>query len=549
MIITAREGRSRVASAMRLRQSRSRIPRSEKALTIYTVVLVALIYGTPALIASRDGWGAGADSPASLAIAGLALSVAFFVAGRSRGPSAFSVADIDLLLAGPAPRTSFARWRPVVFTIVFASVGALIGAIVLAPVQPPDPGAGAAIVGGALGGAGLGVGALLAWILGESDRRYGLLALPATALTAWALADPSLAPWAMAALPPLWSAALVDAGLLVPAALVLVVLTSAAFTAQRILLARTRGEYLRRQADRWDRARSAATTLDLRTAAGVLGDRAPRYFRRMPLSRLLHGSGGAPRAPRDEVNPAPRAGVRESATIRGRGPEGRPTDDRCREGAPVVAGAGSTLLRTVFARDLIGGIRRWPDLAVASAFTALGSGILAAAPDTNWSLSAVALVTVGTSRAAGGLRTHAENLGRPNHLDPPTERAAWAHLALPAVVAAIGLLVGLIASAGMWNALAAILVDATALALLIPAAYRFRPPSALMGPINTPAGDMSAVVVVAWWIRTHLFLVATWWLAQLLLPPARLLLLLAALLVALLWARRSFLHERRSVAG
>ncbi|HLU39003.1 MAG TPA: hypothetical protein VK081_06435, partial [Planctomycetota bacterium] len=341
---------------------------------------------------------------------------------------------------------------------------------------------------------------------------FGLLVVPAVALAAWAIADGTVAPWAMVALPPLWCAALVDAGLLVPAALALIVLAAIAFAAQRILLARTRGELLRRRADRWDRARSAATTLDLRTAAGALGDRAPRFFRRLPLSRVLGTSDGA-----------------------------TPTAQ--------AANGGSTLLRAVFARDLVGGIRRWPDLATAALLIALGSGILAAAPHTNWSLAAVALVTVGASRAAGGLRIHAENLGRPNHLDPPLERAAWAHVALPAAVAAIGLLAGLTASAGMWNALAAILVVAAALVLLIPAAYRFRPPDALMGPINTPAGDMSAVVVVAWWIRTHLFLLATWWLAQLLAPPARPLLVLAALLAGILWAHRSFLHERRSVAG
>jgi len=538
MSLSPREGRARIASALRLRQSRSRIPRSERALTVYTVVLVALIYGTPVLIASRDGWGAGAESPVSLVIAGLALSAAFFVAGGSRGPSAFSVADVDLVLAGPAPRTAFARWRPALLTLVFASVGALVGAIVLAPVQPPDPGAGVAIVGGALGGAGLGIGALLAWILGETDRRFGLLVVPAVALAAWAIADGTVAPWAMVALPPLWCAALVDAGLLVPAALALIVLAATAFAAQRILLARTRGELLRRRADRWDRARSAATTLDLRTAAGVLGDRAPRFFRRLPLSRVLGRSDGA----------TPTAQAATDAPARADdAPIGHGAAARIRAGLPQAANGGSTLLRAVFARDLVGGIRRWPDLAAAALLIALGSGILAAAPHTNWSLAAVALVTVGASRAAGGLRIHAENLGRPNHLDPPLERAAWAHVALPAAVAAIGLLAGLTASAGMWNALAAILVVAAALVLLIPAAYRFRPPDALMGPINTPAGDMSAVVVVAWWIRTHLFLLATWWLAQLLAPPARPLLVLAALLAGILWAHRSFLHERRSV--
>lgn len=494
----ARAGRARVASAQRLRQARSRIPRSEKALTVYTVVLVALIYGTPALIASRDGWGAGAGSPVSLVIAGLALSIAFFAAGRSRGPLMFTVADVDLLLASPAPRTASARWRPALLTLVFASVGALVGAIVLAPVQPPDPGAGAAIVEGALGGIGLGVGVLIAWTLGEAGRRYALLCVPGLALAAWAVADPSRAAWAMAGTPPLWGAALASSGHAPFAALVVVALAGIAIVAQRILLVRAPGERLRRQADRWDRARSAATTLDLRTAAGALGDRTPRFFRTMRLSRMLGGSG---------------------------------------------------MLRAVFARDLVGGIRRWPELATGAALVALGSGILAAAPDTNWSLAAVALVTVGTGRAAGGLRAHAENLGRANHLDPPIERAAWAHTALPSAVGAVGLLAGLVVGTDGWAALCAVLVVVNALVLLIPAAYRFRPPEALMGPINTPAGDLSSAVVVAWWIRTHLFLVGTWWLALLLPPPARVVLLAAVLLLAVLWAHRSFVRERTSVAG
>ena len=485
--------RAQAASALRLRAARSATSRGEKALTAYSVIIALLIYGTPALLAARDGWGAAAGSPAALLTAGVVICAAFFVAGGSRGPLAFSRGDVDLLLAGPAPRSAIFAARPVVLALVFATAGALVGAITLTEVVPPAPGAGRAIAEASLAGATLGIGALVAWTLGEVDRRFAWLVAPAAVAAAAAAVGVDAGAAGLWTFPPLWGSALAapsaQAALLACAIVGSIVL-------QRAVLARSRGERLRRQAAVWDRARIAAATLDLRTATGALAD-PPRFLRRARLARV--------RAVRD----------------------------------PILA------------RDLLGAARRWPRTVAALAAATGGCVLVCGAWSTPWSITGAVLASFGASMAASGLRAHAEHLAKPHLLDPPTAHAAWRHAALPAAVLAAALALTAPAAAilgalslGGW--LTALAVAAMAVALQITTAYRFRAPEALQAPVTTPAGDMSLLVIGAWWVRTYLFLAGVVWALGIIADPlGRAIVLACGVVVSALWARGAFRAERR----
>ncbi|MFC8597730.1 hypothetical protein [Isoptericola sp. NPDC057191] len=166
------------------------------------------------------------------------------------------------------------------------------------------------------------------------------------------------------------------------------------------------------------------------------------------------------------------------------------------------------------ARDLLG-LRRRPGALVASLVVGtVGALLVRVGADGGPALAAVA----GAAALYGAARTWADGLHafaaqpQPGALLPGSVRRAVAgHLVVPAVLA---LLVAgaATAAAGADVALPVVLVAGTVLAVRAWVAGATAAPPGLFTPMMTPNGDMSMLVLGAWYLRGWLVVVAVAWL-------------------------------------
>jgi hypothetical protein len=167
------------------------------------------------------------------------------------------------------------------------------------------------------------------------------------------------------------------------------------------------------------------------------------------------------------------------------------------------------LLVTFLVADFIGAARTPGRLALGT--LALIAGAIAltvalASPAPAWILGAAAelLVFAGLGPLTDGMRHAADTTGGPPMYGMSDARLLEYHLAFPLVAMAIVLvgavIVGclILGTAALWPTLAALVMGVLAVLARIGAALKGPLPPALLTPITTPLGDLSAAVRIGW---------------------------------------------------
>ena len=427
---------------------------------VYVAVLSLLIFGTTGLRAAADALTRPDVLPVLLLDRAPQISTALALAGGAtllllgavRGPALLSPFFTATLAASGIPRRRV-LWRPVaraLAALVLAMIvpAALIGAI-LATAGHVGTGA---VIRFVLAAAGTGLLLLVVWLLGQllGDAARRLLAgVLAAAAVAAALLPTGLG--IGGAYPTSEGHAGVWAG--GPLAL-----GALAIGASVPLLDRLRGAVLREQAIRWDSATTAATSMDVAGAAGLL--------------RALPSTGRRLRA----VGPGPLAVLyaRRDAIAWLRSP------DRLATGVLGALAAGAALAGAT----LLTGPPAWFVVLV-------GSLVL-------WSASGAFV---------DGMRHGVHTLGAPRLFGQSAGGQVLLHaiaplLALIVLGAVGGGAVGLLAADGTRAALGAVLLPVVMAPVLVAGRARDAAkgpmPLALSTPMPTAQGDLSVVTMFAW---------------------------------------------------
>lgn len=427
----------------------------------YLVVMIALVVVAPVLRAATltlaDAWpGLGASGANTAGAVVCSVLAACALLGAQRGPASASLPEIDLVLSGPGSRVRLLAPTVLRAFGVAAVLGALGGGVFGIATAPPAAWALAIAVG-----AGLGLCAAAAVLAGQLGR--GVRAALGMALV--------LLGAVVALLPGSWLPALGMAATVIGVA-------GAAFAsgfASRIPL-RT----LRDQAARWEDISMLALSGDPAIAAARLG--APvrvgrrwrwRVPRRAVPAILLRDLRGALRAPaRSLLAVAALTGVGAVLAVA-----------TGRSGSPLGA---------------------LPDAPAALVGAVVGAGLYAA-----------------LGPLCRGLGAAAEGIGGPGLLPLSPGRLLAAHAILPSALAillpvlgamiagaaggsgAAGGTVGASGAGGAAGIAGPILTSVVALAAMVQqlrvlAVLKGPLPQRLLAPIPTPAGDLSALNVLAW---------------------------------------------------
>lgn len=458
----------------------------------YGVVLLALVYGPilwSALVQAAAAVPApdAADGRAALLVAGSALALgvaglAGLAASRAGGPLWTSRAETTFALSGQFRPRDVLRRRALLLTLGAAAVGAFAATAGAAGLA----GGPEAAEPGALLGAGVGA-ALLAQVplaVGAAaqapGRRRAAVGVTVLLLVLGLVAAVGAAtPLALPALAPAPSPA-TRAGVLVGGALVVAVGLTSAWLVVRVL------------PDELDV--DAAAAGQSRTVTAGRG--------------LVGGDSGAA------------ADVLGPRTYRGR---------RARLPRPLLRAA------PLVARDLLG-LRRRP----AAAAAALATGVVGALLVRWGADGGPAVVTVAGALALyAAARTWSDGLHafaaqpQPGALLPGSAgRAVAGHAVVPAVLALVAAAAGT-AGAGAGGVVASLLVVALVLGARVWVAGATAAPPGLFTPMMTPNGDMSMLVLGAWYLRGWLVVASAAWLLQRVGPGATAAVLVLALAAGL----------------
>ncbi|MFB7797200.1 hypothetical protein [Isoptericola sp. NPDC056134] len=458
----------------------------------YGVVLLALVYGPilwSALVQAAAAVPApdAADGRAALLVAGSALALgvaglAGLAASRAGGPLWTSRAETTFALSGQFRPRDVLRRRALLLTLGAAAVGAFAATAGAAGLA----GGPEAAEPGALLGAGVGA-ALLAQVplaVGAAaqapGRRRAAVGVTVLLLVLGLVAAVGAAtPLALPALAPAPSPA-TRAGVLVGGALVVAVGLASAWLVVRVLPDELDVDAAAAGQSRTVTAGRGLVGGDSGAAADVLG---PRAYR-----------GRRARLPR----PLLRA-------------------------APLVA------------RDLLG-LRRRP----AAAAAALATGVVGALLVRWGADGGPAVVTVAGALALyAAARTWSDGLHafaaqpQPGALLPGSAgRAVAGHAVVPAVLALVAAAAGT-AGAGAGGVVASLLVVALVLGARVWVAGATAAPPGLFTPMMTPNGDMSMLVLGAWYLRGWLVVASAAWLLQRVGPGATAAVLVLALAAGL----------------
>lgn len=466
--------RTLVTTRALLRERRLRRSRADLAYAVYLGVMLAIIVAAPAVRAAVLGLaeslperiGPAFSTPITAAIA-CALGLAA-LAGAQTGPARASLPEIDLLHATDLPRRLLLR-RGVIRVFALAAVlgtalaGLLVGAFAVR--GDFDPASAAAL---ALGGAGLGLLAATAMLVGQLGRGPRRLLAGCCGLLALALVLVSVAPgpeWIARLLEWTSIGAVLSGGverLLFPVVVGMLLLVlcllgiAAALWAPRIADRLTR-DTLREQADRWDAVSALAISGELRAASQRVG--APVRVGRHWRWRLPQGLTGLI-VVRDLLGLV-RTPARSLAAFCGAAVSGAIIGAAVRPGAPGWAAA-------------IAGVA-----ALLSAYGAIGP----------W---------------CRGLRAAGESAGSAPLLPLSSGGALARHLIVPGAFA-VGMLTAGAALAATVSgadplpaAAAGLTAAAIAVLLRLSGALKGPLPLGLLAPVPTPAGDLSAVSVLLW---------------------------------------------------
>lgn len=423
---------------------------SDTAYRVYLAVLVAGTLVGPVLHTlvvwlATPGLGtllAREELPALIATGtGLLLWIAL-AAGTVRGPVVMSPFRVHVVAGGPRTRRASLGGRYVRMLLLVLVTGTVLGALPGAALLRLGTGSSAALVEGALTGAGLAGVLGVSWLAGQSLSRRGRR-WTAPSILAGAGAVALLLLRSRSVLPPN------QAGWCVLAVVVAVALALAPH-----LLDRLRGPVLLEQAWRWRSATTAGGAGDLAAAATAYRSRPRRRgpadavgtTRRLPLLFLRRDLVGAARTP-----------VRSMV-------------------AAIVLCLGLGLAAWV-AVGPVGS--SWVGLALAFGLVYLALGV--------WS---------------DGFRHGAEASAAPTLYGVSEQQLLWLHAALPAVlVMTLGTALGLtVVLLGQPLTAGALPVAGAIFCVAVRAfdAARGPMPVLLLTPVPTPLGDLSGVAVALW---------------------------------------------------
>ncbi|NAZ84246.1 hypothetical protein GTR02_20795 [Kineococcus sp. R8] len=205
--------------------------------------------------------------------------------------------------------------------------------------------------------------------------------------------------------------------------------------------------------------------------------------------------------------------------------------------------------RLVPARDLLG-LRRAPARTAVACAAGLGAALLlvTAAPGSAAGVLAAVGLHVATAGWAAGLAAHVENAEGSGLVPDGAARVFARHLLVPGLLTAAVTLAPTTAAVLLGAASPAAATTAASLALLAVAARAWQTsapllPASLLTPVLTPAGDLSGLLVAAWFARGWLLVAGVAALAGpassagAAVPPA--IAVAAAVAVALRTARRA----------
>nr|WP_281065106.1 DUF6297 family protein [Brachybacterium sacelli] len=379
-------------------------------------------------------------------------AAALVLLGAVRGPALLSPFFTATLAASGIRRRSV-LWRPFARSLLALALGMAVAAALLGVTLATAGQAGTdAVVAFALAAAGTGLLLAVAWFLGQLLRDWVRRVL-AAALAAVAVGTLLLpvgiglggAYPAGGTLPGSSALGLLGAGVLAVGAVV-------------PLLDRLRGSVLREQANRWDSATMAATSMDMAGAAGLL--RAPPS-----TGRRLRAVG---------AGPLPLQYVRRDVIAWLRSPE------------RLVTGALGTLL----------------------AAAALAGATLITGP-LSWFVVLVGSLALwaASSSFVDGLRHGVHTLGAPRLFGQSAGMQTILHslaplLALIVLGVAGGGAVGIAAGGGGTSVLGTVLLPVALAPVLVAGRARDAAkgpmPLALSTPMPTPQGDLSVVTMLLW---------------------------------------------------
>lgn len=484
------DGRRAVASVRReLRNLRH--DASDRGVLIYAMALIvvpygiAVVLGMRAILADADWLG----SPRSLLAAAAALTLILSFVAKAWGPFSLSTADIATLFASGIDRAAIYTRRILGLAVAAATVGAvLVIGIGLDPVGTPNA---AEISALALQGVATGLGALVSWmvlhglaLVDRTARFAGGAGLLLIVATIGLLADPGSMISALsalvipAALSLAWPPLLPVAPALASGMVVLVLAAAVVACARGIprLIDVTR---LRRLASRSEYARAGYLTMDAAAISDAISTEAT-WFRRMWLR------------------------------TRGRGD-------------------------AIVERDALGMLRTLPATLGAIITVIVAAIIVGGISTPGWWAAAAAALTLAAHTLTAGFRSHIAAWGSAGSFDPPVRLMAARHLLAPGVVmAACSVAGGVGASAS--GALGIVCIMLLALSLQGVAADDGGVPASLQGPIETPAGDLSLLLALAWMVRAPLTAATVAWMLASIPPNSRAVLAAVSVVGAGVWS-------------
>lgn len=470
MTVTTISDAALARSLLLERRDRTRASYGDRAYIAYLAALVMLTVVPPAvgglLFALRELDAAGL--PASPGAAVAILTPLAVLAARLRGPVSATLPDIDLLLQSPLDRAAIHRRSRTLWLVGSALLGCGAGIVgeVVATGGLLRPGAMLSVVAWAGAAVGLyGWYAAAQWAFASAARRgsrgiaatmvlgTGIIAIAGLAGEAFGfplhLANPAGWGFGAAALGVTGGLALLVATVTFAGQLVL------AWVVARACALHATREYLREQAWRTRTLSEGAVSLNAQLVAeAVIRER--NHVRGLHLHRL-----------------------------------------------PRWLPPGA-------ARDVVSAIRRWPRSLAVTLMAGSAAALLALAPGTPavWAAGGI-LLTIAGRAATLGLRRHADNTGRATQLEPQNVASMVAHVMVPGLLVLLGAASGLVVAAVLTSLTAPVfaailLVSVIAVAVQVVPAYAVQLPIWLMGPVITPAGDLSGLLLIAWTMRAHL---------------------------------------------
>lgn len=473
MTVTTISDAALARSLLLERRNRTHANYGDRAYILYLAALVTLTVMPPVIgglvFAARELDAAGLPVSAGPTVA--VLTPLAVLAARLRGPVSATLPEIDLLLPSPLDRAAIRRRSRTLWLVGSALLGCGAGVIgeIVATGGMPRPGA----VLDVLAWAGTGVGlfgwyAAAQWAFATAARRgrRGIAATMAVGAGVVALVGlaSEVTPVQHLVNPAGWGFEVAALGGFDELALLVATMTVAAQVGLAWLVARacaraaTR-EFLREQAWTARTLSEGAVTLNTQLVAeAVVRER--NRVRTLPLRQL-----------------------------------------------PRWLPAGA-------ARDVLGAIRRWPRSLAAVVMAGSAAALLALAPSTPalWGVGGILLTAAGRV-AALGLRRHADNTGRATQLEPQNLASVSAHVMVPGLLVFLGTTIGLIVAAALTSApppvvAAILLASVIAVVIQVVPAYAVQLPIWLIGPVITPAGDLSGLLLIAWTMRAHLCVAA-----------------------------------------